>query len=86
MSPNQSPKLYAKSTGFAGRRVYQGRETVERIEITTQPADLDPPGARGSVEFVGDEPIPALKLLAWTVAAVIVVSMSAGWLYQTFFN
>lgn len=54
---NEAVKLFAhRSAGQHGRRLKEGWETVERIEITTQPAPLDPPGARGSVEFVGHEP------------------------------
>jgi len=56
VTSEQADQLYIKSTSFAGRRLPLGQETVERIEISTQPADLDPPGARGSVEFVGHEP------------------------------
>ncbi len=52
-----SLKLFiSRSAGQHGRRMREGWETVERIEISTQPADLDPPGARGNVAFVEEEP------------------------------
>jgi len=54
---NDSLKLFiSRSAGQHGRRMREGWESHEVIEISTQPADLDPPGARGNVVFVEEEP------------------------------
>ena len=50
-------QLFAhRSAGQHSRRMRESWPDAECIEITTQPAPLDPPGARGSVDFVGQEP------------------------------
>jgi len=54
---NDSIRLFvSRSAGQHGRRMKEGWETHEVIEISTQPAPLDPPGARSSIEFIGSEP------------------------------
>jgi len=53
---NDSVKLFvARSAGQHTRRMRESWPDAEYIEISTQPADLDPPGARGSVVML-DKP------------------------------
>lgn len=50
-------QLFAhRSAGQHSRRMRESWPDAECIEITTEPAPLDPPGARGNVVYVGDEP------------------------------
>ena len=45
-----------RSASQHSRRMREHWPDAECIEITTEPAPLDPPGARGNVVYVGDEP------------------------------